>query len=147
MTAELLTEATRCAEFLKKHWPQANEWPDPIGWAAWYISNGWMATLHRNDYSIAAMAAGRPVNCVADGDIPFKHAKDGPCIFIDFLAIEDSERLALPGFTMLLERRFGKRKQIAYLRKSVHDYDKFIRNFGRLNISKIGEPHGATETA
>jgi hypothetical protein len=127
-----------------EHWPGAKDWPDPIGWCAWYISNGFMATLHKKNGEIGAMAAARPVNCPEDGDTPYKHAKDGDCIFVDFLAVDDGERLALPGFALLLFHRFGERKQIAFVRKSVHTYDGFMRNLSRIR-GTIGEPNGTTE--
>jgi hypothetical protein len=145
MSTDLLVESHKAAAFVERHWPQSLEWPDVIGWAAWYISNGFMAALHRADGTIAALAAARPVNDPDDGYIPYKHIKSGEFIFVDFLAIEDHAPLALTAFAMLLNDRFGERKKIVYLRTHEYDYQNFVRNLGR--IKQIGEPtYGPTTT-
>jgi hypothetical protein len=45
----------------------------------------------------------------------------------------------------LLWQQFGERKQIAFIRKSVYDYNNFVRNLGRIQ-GTIGVPNGTTET-
>ncbi len=139
MNPDLFLEACEAAKFMIRHYPQAKDWIDPIGYCAWYISNGFMAFLRKDDGTIVAMAAARPVTCADDGQIPFKHAHDGQCIFIDFLAIEGEQAVALPGFAFLLQNRFGERREIAFTRQSVHSYDDFVRNIGRIK-HRIGEP-------
>lgn len=141
----LYKAACASSEFIKKHHPQAEEWDDVVGWCAWYISNGFMVAMHRRDGSIGALACARPVNDPEDGNIPYKHVENGRCIFVDFMAIEDHDALVLPAFGMMLTQRFGQRDKIAYQRVSVHNYDSFLRNIGRIN--KIGEPYGTTETS
>jgi len=140
MNVELLMHSKAAAKFIIKHHPQAGEWDNIIEWCAWYISNSFMAALHHPDGRIAALVAARPVNCPEDGNIPYKHAEDGPCIFIDFLAIEDHENpLVYAAFGLLCRDRFGNRERVAYQRVATHDYESFLRNVGRLK-KKIGEP-------
>jgi hypothetical protein len=144
MDKELYMAACRSSEFIKRHHQQAQEWEDPVGWCAWYISNGFMVAMHRPDGSIGALACGRPVNDPEDGNIPYKFCENGPCIFIDFMAIEDHDALVLPAFGMMLFQRFGNREKIAYQRVSVHNYDNFLRNVGRIN--NIGVYYGPAKT-
>ena len=132
--------AKKSADFMIKHYPPVAEWADPIGWCAWYIDHGFMVALHREeDDSIIGMAAARPVNHELDGNTPYKHAAGGPCIFIDFLAIEGQDPLVLPTFARELRQRFGERKQVAWRRIVSHEYESFLRNAGR--IRNVGEPH------
>jgi|SRR5215471_2144103 len=132
------------AEFIKRHHPQAEHWDNILGWCAWYISNGFMVALHREDLTILALACARPVNDPQDGNIPYKYCEDGDCIFIDFMAIEDHDRFVLPAFAIALVQRFGERKKVAYQRVSVHEFDGFMRNIGR--IKKIGEMYGPAKS-
>jgi hypothetical protein len=137
MDKEIYKLACAAYQFSRKHHPQMEEWEDPVSYFYWYVSNGFMVTMSRSDGVIEALACGRPVNDPQDGNIPYKFCENGPCIFIDFLAIENRDPLVLPAFGMSLFQRFGQRKQIAYQRVSVHDYDHFLRNIGRIN--RIGE--------
>lgn len=140
MNTQLFIDAAEAATFMTKHHPPAREWVDVIGWCAWYISNGFLGMIRHQDGTIAAMAAARPVNCYDDGLMPFKHVKDGQTIFVDLLIIDGPQAFAIPGFGFLLFKRFGDRKEIAFTRKSVHSYDGFMRNMGRIKHSVIGEP-------
>ena len=143
---ELYKAACASYEFARRYDPQMEQWEDPVGWFMWYISNGFCVAMHRGDGSIGALACGRPVNDPGDGNIAYKFCENGPCIFIDFLAIEDHDALVLPAFSMMLFQRFGERKQIAYRRMRVHEYDSFLRNTGRIN--RIGEAvYGSPATA
>src|SRR5215472_3849538 len=98
MTKRLYILAHAAAAFIEKHYPQAKEWDDLVGWCAWYISNAFMCALFRGDGSISALAAARPVNCPEDGQIAYKQAQDGACVFIDMLIIEDKDPEALEKF-------------------------------------------------
>jgi len=141
MNKELYSHARTAAIFVQKHHPQAREWPNIIEWCAWYISNGFMTSLRDDDGKILALAAARPVNCPEDGNIPYKHAHDGKCIFIDFLAIEDHEnQMVYPALGLAMQERFGRRELVAYQRVFKHDYESFLRNVSRIK-KKIGEPY------
>jgi hypothetical protein len=146
MNAELYDAACAAAEFIKRNHPQAKEWDDVISYCAWYIDHGFMAVMHSEDGTIGALACGRPVNDPQDGNIPYKYCEDGSCIYIDFMAIKDHAPWVLHGFGVILAHRFGERNTIAYTRVSVHGYQDFLRNIGRIN--KIGYAlHEPAETA
>ena len=137
---ELYMAACKASEFIKKHYPSAREWDDPVGWCAWYVSNGFMVALHEPETGkILALVAARPVNSPEDGNIPYKHVENGSCIFIDLLLIEEGDPLIIPAFAMECRQRFGDRKQVAWTRVATHDYENFLRNAGR--ITNIGRPN------
>jgi hypothetical protein len=112
-----------------KHDSSVAEWEDPVSWCAWYIRHGFMVMLRGEEsHKLLALAAARPVNDTRDGNIPYKYAEDGPCIFVDFLAIEESHPLILPTFGAEMRQRFGRRETVAYQRVRTHNYDHFVRN-------------------
>jgi len=119
--------ARQAALFIQKHHPQAKEWDNIIEWCVWYISNSFMGALRNEEGKICALIAARPVNDPDDGNIPYKHASDGQCIYIDFLAIEDREPRVYAAFERICRDRFGKREKIAYTRVAVHDYENLLR--------------------
>jgi hypothetical protein len=132
MTTELQYHAEKAALFILRHHPQAKEWADLAGWCAWYISNGFMASIRDENHRIIALAAGRPLNDPQDGNIPYKFTRDGSCVFIDFLAIEkDADPQVYEALAAACRERFGEREQVAFQRVSTHDYNHFLRHIGR----------------
>lgn len=143
---ELYMMACAASEFMKKHDPSVASWDDPVGWCQWYLSHGFMVILHDPvTYKIVALAAARPVLDPVDGNIPYKYVENGPCIFIDFLAIEDHNSMILPAFAIEMRQRFGQREMVAFHRIRTHEYDGFLRNISRIN--NIRTPYHGTEIA
>lgn len=134
MNYRLYSAARIAAEFMIRHDPSVESWEDPIGWCAWYIDHGFLVGLRSIESGgTKALAAARPVNHPRDGDTPYKYATGGPCVFVDFLAIEDHDPMVLPTFAAELKRRFGDREQVAFRRIKVHAYDSFLRNIERMH--------------
>jgi hypothetical protein len=139
--------ACAAARFIEEHHPESREWEDLVGWCAWFISHGFMAAMHR-DGKITAIAAVRPVNCAEDGHIPYKHATDGKCIFVDlFIVADHSSEEVFAAFASLCRITFGEREQIAFQRIAKHDYNAFLRNVHKCNKKKIGIPYVTAQPA
>jgi hypothetical protein len=135
MNRKLLIEAHKVSDFITENYPDNEPQEDPVGYAGWYISNGFLAYVTDNDGKILALGAARPVKEPEDGLIPYRYDDDGNCIFIDML-ITRGIPIAMPSLMVILRRRFGRRDWMAYAsRKNKHvvvkDFDTFVRNFER----------------
>ena len=135
MSVELLQKSAQAAAFLQEHYPPVFNWDDPIGTCAWYLSNGFMAMMLRDDGSIAALASARPVDKPGDGAVPYRYNDKGECIFVDLL-VSENVPLAIKGFSFIMRKRFGNRKKVAFFRAPkevlrVHDFDVCVRNLER----------------
>ena len=135
MSVELLQKSAQAAAFLQEHYPPVFNWDDPIGTCAWYLSNGFMAMMLRDDGSIAALASARPVDEPGDGAVPYRYNEKGACIFVDLL-VSENVPLAIKGFSFIMRKRFGTRKKVAFFRAPkevlrVHDFDVCVRNLER----------------
>jgi len=139
---QLNTLAHVAASFIERHYPQAREWDDLVGWCTWYISHGFMCALPTKNGTIGALCAARTVNGPEDGQIAYKHAQDGQCVFIDLLIITDKSPSVYGALGDIMRERFGKRMEVAFQRLAIHDYEDFLRNIMR--VKRIGTSHYVT---
>ena len=134
----LRAESVKVASFFLDNYAPAEQWEDPLGYSAWYISHGYLAMVLKEDGEILGVATARPVSDPSHGACAYAHDDRGSCIFVDCLVKKKGYNfsLAMLGFSMLLRQRFGPRETVAYFRRNeermrVHDWRTFIRNLDR----------------
>lgn len=140
----LFLDACRVANFIQKHYPPAQNWDDPVGWAGFFLGRGFTGIILDENHEIAALAAARPVEKPEDGSVAYLYDETGDCLFVDLIVIPKPIPGAFLAFTIMAERRFPGKNRVAYFRKTesnlkVRDFDGFLET-----IRKIGENYGDT---
>jgi hypothetical protein len=129
-------DAFRVADFILRNYEPARKWADPVGYCAWYVSQGFLAMVCNDEGEIVAVVSMRPVMNPGDGAVPYRFDPEGTCIFIDLLIVKNSP-LSMAGLAYVFKARFGEREKVAYFRRSeerlrIHDYSVFFKNVTRM---------------
>src|SRR5881392_928681 len=103
---KLVPEVMSILNFIHRHYPESLEWEDPVGYAGWYITHGFVGTVLNDKNEIRALVTMRPVAKPELGAIPYHYDKDGDCLWIDLLIVDDYP-LAKKGLALLFLNRFG----------------------------------------
>jgi hypothetical protein len=125
---QITEDSKEVVKFLWKHYPYVRKWVDPLGYAAWHLSHGFMAIMrYEPGTPILGVVAARPVANPSDAEVPFQYSEEGPCIFVE-LAVH-AHPMGMAAMAMMLQQRFGMRSQIAWFRHDkgpirIHDFER-----------------------
>src|SRR5437762_9559260 len=124
----LLAESVKVSNFFLDNYAPSQNWEDPLGYSAWYISHGYLAMVMSEHGEILGVATARPVSEPSHGTQHYAHNERGTCIFVDCLVKKKDYKfnLAMRGFAITLQKRFGSRQTVAYFRRNeermrIHD--------------------------
>jgi hypothetical protein len=116
MPTTLRQDAEKFADFILKNYPDAKQWEEPVGQAAWYISYGFVASVLDDNGEIVALLAARPVERPGLGVLPYYFNERGTNLHVDMwidTSGDDRARQVLKSFAQL---RWPQCKTIAMFR-------------------------------
>jgi hypothetical protein len=139
----LREDAEQFAQFIQKHYPEAQSWKDPIGYCAWYISHFFIAAVCDEDTKeIIAIGAARPVDRPGMGVLPCYFNEKGTCLHIDLLVDVSPNLNPIIAFREMCKMRFPQCKTVAMFRHyesniRVYPIDKFWRSLEKIKKTKV----------
>jgi hypothetical protein len=137
MMTTLEEDAQRFAAFIVANYPDAKEWADPVGKAAWYINYGFIAAVYNEEGDIVALVAVRPVERPGIGVLPYYFNENGRCLHCDLLIDTSDDTRALMVLKLFCQLRFPQCTTVAMFRHyetniRVYSLDKFWPSFEKI---------------